>query len=680
MSLLISVFLFAGIAVLAFTGLFDLVETRFYNPSITKSLGQEVSRDSEVVEDFLAGLQTRFAETLGEAAVRRSVLPNQSAEDIFERTRIYGTLLESLGGLQSVRFVDAGGVRIHFSTATRDIQSQDRLSVAYRNYNEDPASLPYDRVEVPAQGEVKFTLDQEGDRIILSFPFYDTFEVYRGTALFSVSVRAVAERLVSENRIKVGDDVSIVSNPQGVVSGLPGTTRLNIISRVSSIWNDGLLGLTPLDSAASETTLALISAKTGQGIFVGRLVNENLFAFPQSMKMILLVSIFLTVYLAIFLAFNLRQDTMTVIQNRLKGLQISLIEQYYERKGDVDWTHWIRELEQRREDIRAEVKRGVRTGQGRRAEEDIDSLIDKSWDELLAVIGGRRSDSSGIDEEKLQSILNRVLQALPAGAAVPGLPASTYPLPAAVQEPPVTEKAEEAVELAEELEELEEAEPVEELADAEDAAPVEAMEPEELEELADAEDAAPIEELADTEDAAPIEELADAEDTAPVEAMEPEDLPGAESFIDLADQTVDDIINAAAFDEEPAELEELEELDEADSFDGGVAAKPAAAAPSGPPKATAADMASRIEFSGPADTDETGEPALLDVDLEIVSPFATLLSNVSILEEEEPDDDEGDAPPDGYSADDRLTETEPLTGSTEFAEDTEAKKKICPVI
>ncbi|MDR1105685.1 MAG: hypothetical protein LBL44_04945, partial [Treponema sp.] len=429
LSLLIAVFLFAGFAVLAYTGLFDVVETRFYNPSITRSLNREVTRDAEKIETFLEELRTRFESTLDETAVRRSFLPNQSAEDIFERTRLYGVLQENLAGLRSVQFVDLGGTRIHFSTMPQDIFRQDLLSMAFGSYNEDGRSLPYDEVAVQDRGDPRIILDEAGDCIVFAFPFYDSFEVYRGTALFTLSVRAIAEHLVGEGRIRIGEDVVILSNPQGILTGIPGSKRAAVLSMVSSIWADGILALTPVDSADSGVTLALISAKTSLDIFVGRLVSEDLFTFPQNMKVILLVSFFLTIYLAIFLFFNLRQDPMTVVQSRLKDLQISIIEQYYDRKGEVDWNRWTRELEQRREDVRAEVKRGITAGKGRRFDEDIDSLINKSWDELLSVIGKQRSASSGIDEEKLQTILNRILTSAPALAASPAARTGEVPLP-----------------------------------------------------------------------------------------------------------------------------------------------------------------------------------------------------------------------------------------------------------
>jgi hypothetical protein len=580
-SLLISVVLFAGFTVLAYTGLFDLVEAKFYNPSITTSLVKDVNLDAESVDNFLASLEDRFSATLREGAVRRSFLPNQSAEDIFERSRIYGILLESLGGLQGVRFIDAGGTRLHYSTYQTDILFQEELSMSYRNYTDVSGSVPYERIASSDQGQPRLIPDQAGERILFSFPFYDSFDVFRGTAAFSLSVRAVGDRLTGEGRIKVGENVSILENPAGILTGLPVSSAQALLPRVASIWNEGLLNPATLDSG-SGISLALISARTSQGFFQGRLVNETLFEFPQVLKIILLVSFFLTVYLTVFLLFNIRQDSFTVVQNRLKQLQISLIEQCYERKSDADWGRWSRELEQRREEIREELKKGIRTKPaGKDGQNDIDTLIDKSWDELLAVIGGRRE--TGIDEAKLQNMLNKILaaplgqQAVPAKISVPTLLAQTGN--ASAEPEPIEELSE-----VEELSEAEpvEAEPVEELPEAEPA------EAEAVEELSEAEpvEVEPVEELSEAEpvEPEPLEELAEAESAEELSKTEPkgknaqpsnvklvfgdDDIPYIveSSGLELVDEDIDKVMQTMRPEsDEPAELEELEELDEAES-------------------------------------------------------------------------------------------------------------------
>jgi hypothetical protein len=644
LSLLISVFLFAVFAVLAFTGLFDLIETQFYNPAIIKSLNREINQDTETIEDFLTELQNRFSLTLREDAVRRSFLPNQSAEDIFERSRLYGMLQESLRGLQSIRFIDSGGARIHYSTYSPDILRQDRLSVAYRNYNEGSGDLPYGDVNVPEGGEAKLTLDEAEERIVFSFPFYDSLEVYRGTALFSLSVRALAERLINEGRIKIGDDVSIRSVPPGVVSGTPHGERNVLLPIVSSIWNEGILSLTTLDSAASGMRLALISSKTSQGIFVGRLVDETLFSFPLVMKVILLASFFLTLYLSIFLLFNLRQDSMVIIQNRLKNLQVSLMEEFYDRKNDMDWGRWGRELEQRREDVRTELKRGIKSKSGKQENQDIDSFIDKSWDELLVVIGGQRNKMTAhIDEDKLQTILNRVLLASPPGGTM--VPLSPQPAGSSPVQAPPAAAAEDLEELdsattggdGEELEEIEE---VEALEDAEEpvelldeAEPAEAVE--ELEELTELPDEAEPAEAAD-EPAEAVEELEELTEL-------PDEAEPAEAVEETAEEPAEDVEELAELPDEaePAEaVEELEELAEPEESEE-LAELPDEAEPAEAVEELE-ELAELVDEAEPAEAvEELEELTELPDEAEPAEAVEELEELAELLDEAEPADEAG---------------------------------------
>jgi hypothetical protein len=655
LSLLISVVLFAVVTVLSFTGFFDLVEARFYNPSVIRALNREIGQDTAAIDRYLTELQTRFSVTLEDGPVKNSFLINQTPEDIAARTRLYGLLHESLGGLQSVRFVDAGGSRIHFSTHSPDLLRQDRSVIAYRNYDPALGDIPYAEVEVPEYGSPKIVLDSGNERIVFALPFSDAFDVYRGTALFSLSVRAVAERLILEGRIKVGEDLSIVSAPPGILAGLPRFGREELTESAASVWREGILTLATLDSAASSAALSLISSKTSQGIFVGRLVGESLFSFPPVMKFILLASLFLTLYLTIFLAFNLRQDAMTVVQNRLKQLQVTLIEEYYDHKSDIDLTYWRRELEQRRENVRAELKHGLRGRTEKEANKDIDSFIDKSWDELLAVIGGRQERiTANIDEENLRNILNRVLtgtvMALPPSQ---GLGEQQKPGP----KPPDKAEAVEELGDAEAVEELGDAETVEELGDAEaveelgDAEVVEELgDAEAVEELGDAEaveelgDAEVVEELGEAEaveelgDAEAVEELGDAEAAEPHAAKQSnlrlvfgdDDIPTIveTSGLELVDEDVDSVLHVMSdrgkSDNDAEELEELEELDE----------EPAEETPAAHSGNTIEELASQIEF-GPDTTDpgtEAADEQPLDTEFEIVSPFATILSELDKAE------------------------------------------------
>ncbi|MDR3191599.1 MAG: hypothetical protein LBT87_00875 [Treponema sp.] len=657
--LLISILLFAGFTVLAYTDLFDLIETRFYNPSLTRASGRKIGETAKAVGIFLSEIQARFAASLEEEAVRNSFTLNQRAEDIFERGRIYGTLLESQSGLQAVRFVDSGGSRIHFSSSPQDILREDPNSIAYRAYNEEGGDLPFSELEVPSQGGPKIVFDQAAERLVFSFPFYDSLDVYRGSALFYLSVRAVSHRLIREGLIKIGEDVSVVAKPGGFVLGLPPGQKQVLVPLIASVWNDGILNPAHLVSEETSASLALISAKTGD-IFTGLLLDESLFVISPAMKIILLVSFFLTVYLALFLFLNLRQDPVAVVENRLKKLRIALLEHYYDAPEEAERNHWGRELELRREEIRSALKRGLKAKGG-----DLDARIDRAWDEFLSIIKGRRT-GRGADEKKLEEILERILQTLSvlapnAAGSGPGpvpVPSPAAEKPGSVPEPSAGPEEFEDLEELEELEEPEEpgraagsraegaaaAEPLNETPAAAQgiaagaASPAETGELEEPEELDELEELDEVEELEELEEEAADGGAVDPPPTAPA----PE-----EALAEAAPEEADEL------EEEPAELEELEE-------------EPAGEGPAEPPPMTGArinEIASEIEFADSPGEEDTDDAVTMNLD--IASPFDLM----SFDSDGEADGDEPPAGPD---------QGESGADAPSFSVNTEDEKKNSP--
>ncbi|MDR0401193.1 MAG: hypothetical protein LBH51_09680 [Treponema sp.] len=472
-SLLISALIFTVFTAAAFTGLFDMVETRFYNPQIARGLNREAAEDARVIGDFLAELDNRFAAALAGESVKRSFLPDHAEEDMGERSRIFGILLNSLPGLRSVRFVDAGGSRIHFSTLAEDLIHQEGSSFTYRSYRDCPGVLPYQNVESPEGAAPRIVFDGPGERLIFSYPFSDTLDVYRGSALFTFSVRAVAERMIREGQLKVGEDLSVVSSPGGFLLGLPGMGKEDLKNQAAALWQEGILGFAGLDEDGHEDgrePLVLVSAKydgvspqfarpgdrNGGAVFTGRLVQESLFTLPPLMRSIFLGSFFLTLFLFVFLLFNLRQDAVALIRDRLKRLQKGLFRQYYEQKEAVDWKRWTKELAQRRGEVRAQIKRGLpRRGMGPPATGEsgaLDALIDLSWNETVAALSGY--PTADINDERLRAAVLDILRQ--AGCLPPGMGTEDFQAPAPAGGRP------------EEGEELEELEVVEDSKDAEE--------------------------------------------------------------------------------------------------------------------------------------------------------------------------------------------------------------------
>jgi hypothetical protein len=464
-SLLITVILFTVFTGFAFTGLFDLIEARFYNPSVTAHTVSENNRNARIIEEFFTTLENRFSETLKTGAVRRGLMSEKNQEDFFAVSEIFKTLTDSFINIQWVRLIDSGGRKLHFSTYSPDILDNNYLIPFYHNYNEP--DLPYDLIAVGNGGAPKYTIDNKSGRILFSFPLYDYFDIYCGTALFSLPLDAILDKLLSEGRMIFGHEIMLIQNPPGMMFGNLAAGERVMPAQISSVWEAEGQKTARLSSPDSGVHFILISTKTSQGLFIGSLIKEDLYLFPWNMKLILLVSLFLTMYLTIFLLFSLKQEPVTIIQNRLKNLQVSLLEQFYELRGDEDWSRWIREMEYRRKEISSLLKQGIRPASGS-LNEEIDALINKSWDEFLSLLGSRREP--GFDEEKLRSAITSILEALPktgretlSGGEVSPKKEKTGLLrraSAIVKELEETDLVEEVEEL-EELEEVEEIETVE---------------------------------------------------------------------------------------------------------------------------------------------------------------------------------------------------------------------------
>jgi hypothetical protein len=517
--LVISGLLFAGMVYLLDFEPLDFVRTHFYNPSFVRSIVKENEKAAEIVQSHILELQNKFAATLNEPAVKSSFLYNQTAADIYERSKVFGILMESVSGLQSVQFVDSNGVRIHYSTSNRDLISQSSNSASYRNYTDDNRALPYDDISAGASGNPKYTMDDSHDRIIFSFPFYDSMNVYRGTAIFTISVRALAERLITQGSLKPTDDISVIRKPRGVVFGSPNTSKSVILDKIASVWSADPQDYVSIDADDAGVKYALISTKTGSDLFFGRIVNDSIFSVSDSMKLILQLSMFLTLFLTLYFIINFKPHPVTLVKNRIKTLRTNLFEQLYIKETGQDRAKWILELEQRRDEIRFELKSRIRIKHS--LENKINDIIDKAWDELLAVM------KSGYDPASLEEIVkNRAVKI-------------------------EKTKPEEKVSAGDEIDRIEEIDKIEDLEEIEE---VESLE--ETEEIAEEiEEAEALEEVESIEEAEALEEIDEIID-------EIEEVEEIEELEETLDSGIDEIGETSV--SEAEDIDEIEEINEVD--------------------------------------------------------------------------------------------------------------------
>ena len=146
-----------------------------------------------------------------------------------------------------------------------------------------------------------------------------------------------------------------------------------------------------------KTVLSLLISVLICGFFYAlafiRLID---FHIPSEAEVtpIFIVSLFITVFLVIFFLFNLRRDPIALVQNRLKLLEASLVEQFFEHKEGFDKMRWNQEFELRRKEIINQLKQGIKAS--KKEMKKIDVMIHNCLENSLFASQGRVSTGKGL--------------------------------------------------------------------------------------------------------------------------------------------------------------------------------------------------------------------------------------------------------------------------------------------
>ena len=574
-SLLISVVLFAAFVVAAFTGLFSVIDARFYEPGKISQIQKHLDTVSENFNEYIETLESRFGKNensfLKQTCVQSYIENQPSDEVVRERSKLSGDLFSQTPGLLGMRLIDKNGSSVHFSTFSSDVLNRTSEIVSFKNYTDaitltGEKEIPFEKISSPdsygTNGVVcKTVFDGRDNRIILSFPYYDSYKAYRGTFVFYVNANDFNRVLLSKKIITFGDTGNLVSGlnfeeekketeyKSGFVFGIPAIGKKIFEQEILSRWEKGLFAPEKIVYKSSEDSFAIqeydaaienkksdnnywvlvSSTKTDFG-YIGGIYPDEMFAMPDAVKILLLICIFVTLFLVVFLAVNLKQDDMVVIRERIRRLQLGIVSEYLKKKENVDWQVVSGKIAERRQDVTLEIIRSL----GRKAkkhDKEVNELINRSWDELLAAMSvqvRKENNEKGLtNAAEIKSMLEELLSSgnikvQTVGSDVNVMPVTVKPSKSV----PVTEQVQELdkveeAEAVEELEEIEEAEAVEELEEVEEA--------EAVEELEEVEDAEAVEELEEVEEAEAVDELEEVEEAEVVKKLETADLTSIET-------------------------------------------------------------------------------------------------------------------------------------------------------
>lgn len=593
-SLLVAILIFGGIAVASSLGLFSSVEQQFYEPARLKIINEKLDSIANCGNEYIQNLLVLFGAEKDGFLSHESVFSLAGQNPSAEALHLFESLKENCAGLEGFRIVDSAGKRVFYSSFRGDYVIQTEKGVQrriYSNYGnlyapngknelEYPVVSAYEDDKNPAAENSEFLpriiFDGGGQRLIFSYKIQTSDEKsVPCSAIFYINPADFANLLVEKHIVSVNEQFSLVSSSDGKIGGfvfgLPNVGKNIFDSEILKKWNEGVFGPDEIVSSDSGENISwsLVSSRNAKFLHIGGIFSSDMLKMPSYVRSLLLVCAFVTVCLIVVIFFSIRKDDSVVIKSKIRGIQVGLLNEYFEK--DVDRKKVAAMIKAQKDELTSKIKKSLGR-RGKKYGDDLDLILNKSWEDIINILsGGSASSKTDISPESMNEIRKIFEEVLAASTLkVENLKSSEEiaPLknPAPAEEIGSVEEIEDvdAAAALEEVSELETLDSPEMLEDAESLEEVEELEEiSPAEEIEDAEivgDAEPLEELDEVEsiepleDAAALDEIEELEEIAPLdESLEP-----AESM-DSSAETENSAGTPASSESEPIELQGYEQ-------------------------------------------------------------------------------------------------------------------------
>ena len=154
-SLLVSLLLFAGFAVLGFSGLFDVLQANFFLPRIEKVYADNLDRLVSRIDQFHRANLELFA-----SAAKKDFVAASFDVRLSDATLQAWADAKTQIGFFGVRLLGADAKQIHYSSFLDiDVKQQLAGQVSYRKYNEDNTSIPAAELQLAPEQRSKVLID-----------------------------------------------------------------------------------------------------------------------------------------------------------------------------------------------------------------------------------------------------------------------------------------------------------------------------------------------------------------------------------------------------------------------------------------------------------------------------------------------------------------------------------------
>ena len=416
LSLLISVIVFSLSAIFLYSGVFEKIETRFYQPAVINGIVESLNTVEKSLDEYHRMNFLRFGDFLSKESVKVSFLPNPGQKAITERNGFTGKLFEQNPGLKGIRFIDFQGRGVHYSTYKNDVLATNKNVTAFKNYDQLDTNVRYQEISQEENSTGELFLDESKEEILYLLPFIDNYNAYQGTAVFYVSVRDLENFLVTRNLIKQGESLILFNSKENNLKGLVKSLSVigkKLVLEIQNLEGIGIPGNTSFADENGNSYMLLTVKNSPYEIFTGEIANDELFLFPDSAKNLLLVTIVITVFLAFFLLFNIRQDSYSIIHQRVIELEKEIIREYINHRDNLTWDKLLDEMEMKKGAVSREIKKALGTGWKKHGAL-IDDYFNESWEELISVLWEKKENSG--NQESINEIKKMLEEMLSKGA------------------------------------------------------------------------------------------------------------------------------------------------------------------------------------------------------------------------------------------------------------------------
>ena len=599
LSLLLTFIAFTVIAIASLSGLFSPIEKRFYEPAQVQQFRSELNEVASAGNQYFSSLLAAFGSDDGGFLNAESVLTFLSVSPSDEVLHRLAVLSEAHRGLEGIRVVDASGRRVHFSSFRNDYRLDAGRRI-YSNYQDlktlfGNPEIPFENLSCFSGEEThpyRIGIDGQNQRIVYSFPLENNGS--RFCVLFYVGTRGFINTLIEKKIISVNQDIPLVSSADcmtgGFVLGLENDIRGAADAELLKIWKNGQVDTDGIQTDGIQfvfddrtVNYTVFTNRSTSAPFFSILFSSDSVLLPGYVKILILVSAFISVCLFFLILFNFKKDDDVIIRDRIKRVQFELLSEYFDKNLERAEIAGI--IEAKKSDVSVRIKKSLGR-RGKKHSAELDTMLEKSWSEIIDMLSAEKKQQPSFDMSEIRRMLEELLSATP----VTVRNQSVQTVPAKVAEPEPVEDLEDvdAVEPAEDLEEAGGVEPVEDLEEADGVEPVEDLEEadgvEPVEDLEEADGVEPAEDLEDVDAVEPVEDLEEADGVEPVEdledvdAVEPvddlEEADGVEPVEDLEDvdavEPVEDLEDADGVEpadvlEEADVVEPIDDLEEADT-------------------------------------------------------------------------------------------------------------------